>query len=201
MSMPVHSALLTLSLTTAQLNDTDGIKTSAATSASPQNFAVGALNGALISSGRLLPGPRSVTVTTTTSAATYNTTDPIVITGTRGGRTVTESLSLTQAGGNETVRGSQAFDTITSIAIPAQSGTGGTFQFGVGDLCAQDGGRLCRSIKPLGTGYIRLRYAEDSANDHSLPVQANAGEDVAPTRIIASQTPTNPTNVDVVLYV
>jgi hypothetical protein len=78
-----------------------------------------------------------VSVTTGSSVGTYNTSDPIVFTGTdKDGNTITASLTLTQANGNETVVDAnlQGFASVTQIDVPAQVDTNGTFEFGVRDV-------------------------------------------------------------------
>lgn len=116
---------------TATWVDDDAIKLSIATAATAQNYSGAALDG-VVGAGAITPCA-SVTVKTTTHAATYNITDPIVVTGIdEAGRTITESLMLTQVNGNETITGTKAFASIISIAVPAQVDALGTFKFGVG---------------------------------------------------------------------
>src|SRR5574337_1095199 len=113
--------------------DADAIKTSVATVASAVSYSGAALNGA-VGAGAITP-TKTISVTSSVSAATYNTTDPIVITGTNErGEVITDSLLLTAAGGNETIGGKHAFKTVTKIDVPAQLGTGGAFTFGILDL-------------------------------------------------------------------
>lgn len=199
---PERSATRAVSFTTAELNDVDGIVAAFATSTSPVVKSGAGLNGAALDANKVLkPVPRAVTIKTSTSAATYNTTDPIVVKGKRGGAIITENIQLTQAGGNETVRGTKAFDSIIDITFPAQSGTGGAFEVGVGDVCAQAGDKLCFLLRAIATGYVRMRYDADGVHEQSLPVVADKDEWVAPLRVIADQAAVNPTDVDFVLYI
>lgn len=106
----------------------NSIVTSLATATTPT-----VLNGAGLTgtTGGVLQLSQNVTVTTTSSATTYDTTDPIVVKGTDiNGQLITENLLLTMAGGGETVTGKLAFFTITEIDIPAQVTTSGAFTFG-----------------------------------------------------------------------
>lgn len=76
--------------------------------------------------------PRNVTLTLSNHANWDATT--AVVTGTdANGATITENLSIPD-GGNATVTGATAFRTVTQLVIPAQSGTSGTFTFGVGSV-------------------------------------------------------------------
>lgn len=123
--------------TLAELEDQDAIKTLVATSLTAQSYSGAALNGARANPGPATARifPQAVSVTTTTDAATYNTTDAITITGTdENDATLTDTLLLTQAGGNETVVGTKGFKTVTTIAIPAQLTTNGAFEFGFSDI-------------------------------------------------------------------
>jgi len=117
------------------LGDTDGLKTAIATNVAAQSYSGAALNGALANPGpATLIVPMFVSVTTSVNAATYNTTDPILVTGTAFDGTVTTvSLTLTAAGGGETITSTLPLATVTTIATPAQLGGGGQFTFGVGN--------------------------------------------------------------------
>ena len=85
----------------------------------------------VVGAGEMFP-PRNVTLTLSNSADWDATT--AVVTGTdEDGRVIQESL-LIPNGGNATVTGLRHFRTISSLYIPAQSGTGGTATFGFGSL-------------------------------------------------------------------
>lgn len=104
------------------------IATGGASSGSIQTIT--SFNGAL-GGGEFFP-PRNVTLTFNSNADWDATT--AVVTGTdENGVTVTENLSIPN-GGAATVTGAQVFRSITSLVIPAQSGTGGTFTMGVGTI-------------------------------------------------------------------
>ena len=117
--------------------DVNGVKTAIASNVAAQEYTGAALNGALYSGGVSLEWrlPRGMSVTTSASGATYNTTDPIVWTGTDwNGDAATASQILTAAGGGETLCAPEGLMTCTKINVPAQLGGGGQFEFGVRDL-------------------------------------------------------------------
>ncbi len=106
---------------------TNSIVTSLATAVIPAVLTGAGLTGA---NAGTLSIPQNVSVTTTTHTASYVLT-PIVVTGTDiNGSVITENLTLTLVNGNETIVGSKAFSTVTSISIPAQNDALGTFIFG-----------------------------------------------------------------------
>lgn len=128
----LHSSPRCYSSTAALLTDTDGIKTAEQAPIALTTYSGVDLNGAVHVAGFYFP--RYPSVTTTASAATYNTTDPIVVTGTRGGIVCTVELLPTAAGGNETIVGTTPLETVTSIAVPAQLQAAGGLAFGVSGL-------------------------------------------------------------------
>ena len=112
--------------------DVDGIATAAVviSAATAQTIAAASFDG-VVGAGEMFP-PRNVTLTLSNSADWDATT--AVVTGTdEDGRVIQESL-LIPNGGNATVTGLRHFRTISSLYIPAQSGTGGTATFGFGSL-------------------------------------------------------------------
>ena len=147
----------------ADLADADALKTSIATSVTAQTYAGATLNGVAANPGpAVLDPPRFFSVATSTQAATYNTTDPIVVTGTYGGQTVTENVTLANAGGNESKVGNQPFDTIVSVATPAQLTTNGAFTFGLsGVACKKPNGNLhpYRQVRAIGAGNLKVGYS------------------------------------------
>lgn len=122
--------------TLAQLEDADALVTSVATSLTAVTYQVATMDGALANPGpAVMRLPQRVRIATTAVAACYNTTAPVVFTGTDDtGATVTESITLANAGGNEVRDGSQQFAGMVSIAVPAQLKNTGAFEFGVTDL-------------------------------------------------------------------
>lgn len=123
--------------------DADGVMTLTATLTDAHTYTIANFDGALVTppgSGRFAV-PRNVTVTTTADAATYNTTDPIIVTGIRAwdGVTVAESIYLLTAGGDETIVGTTLFASVITIAVPAQLTTNGEFTFGCGTAALATG--------------------------------------------------------------
>lgn len=195
-SASLQSSPRTILVALADLADADGLKTSIATALTAQVYSGAALNGALANPGPAVldappsgKGPRFFSVTTTTDAATYNTTDPIVVTGKYGGVAVTENILLTQAGGNETVLGNQPFDEVTSIAVPAQLTTDGAFTFGVsGVACKGPGGRQhpYRQVQAIGAGNLHVGYT--GGFHDTIPMTDGQKETIEPVRIYADST-------------
>lgn len=114
--------------------DPNGIKTSFASSASIQSFTAADLDG-VVGAGAMTP-PRNITITTS-AHADIDAVD-VVITGKvrdTDGKLVdqTDTITLTD-GGNTTDVGTQAFESVETITIPAQSGVGGAIEIGFGDV-------------------------------------------------------------------
>ncbi len=192
------SAKRTKTYASADLLDADGIKTSIATVAAPVTYVVADLNGAAISTG-VLDLPRSVSVTTSSSVGAYAIALPIVVTGKRGGAEVTESLTLTQTGGNETIYGTQAFDSIASIAIPAMVSTAGAFTFGVADICAPAGDTFS-GVKCDTAVTLHVKYGEAStAKSDATAVLAKTFEPISPSRVLTTTGKTSGAAVTVYL--
>lgn len=154
----------------AALFAANGLKTTFATTAGVQNFNGAALNGA---EGPLLAGglgpARTVSVSTAAVAAAYTVGSTVIFTGTFGGKVQTETLTLTQAGGGETLFGMKPFDTISSVVVGAQPNGTGSMTFGVGDVVAPQGSTF-RYFLGLAAGNVGLRYDEDNvATDDVFP--------------------------------
>jgi hypothetical protein len=160
----IHSSPRAYTSTAAGMTDADGIVTLLATQAVASVVNGAGLNGAVQAAG--FQFPRYITVTTTVDAATYNTAEPIVVTGTRGGAVATVSLTLTAAGGGETITSATPLDSVTSIAIPAQLGAAGEFTFGVVDMgCpfdANGGETPFREVKVNGDGNLVVQFLDGS---------------------------------------
>lgn len=168
--------------TAAALKDVDAIKTSIATVAAPVTYTT--FNGVL---GGTFDPPRAVTVTTSASGGSYTLT-AITFTGTYGGAVVTDTVTLTQTGGGETLYGDQPFDTLTSIAILAMNNTSGAFQFGCGDVYAGSGLYL-RAVKAIGAdGNIGVQYSGSQTD--TLVCIKDSLEPVACKGVLASTTDT-----------
>lgn len=107
------------------------IRLAGATPLAPTVYSGVALNGLV--GGGTVNAARPVTVTTVAgSLPTFNTTDPIVITGTlpTGQTGWTESLYLTLPLGGETISGGWNLASVQSIAVPAQLLSTGSWTFG-----------------------------------------------------------------------
>lgn len=97
-----------------------------ASKASPQTLSGTALNGAV--GGGILARARRLQVVLSASASW--TTGPITVTGKdEQGATITENFAVA-GGGGATVQGTKYFRQVTSVAVPAQGGTAGTFTVG-----------------------------------------------------------------------
>jgi len=108
--------------------DTNAIKTSIASSASPASYSGADLNG-VVGVGAMSP-PRNITITTSSHADIDAVV--VVVTGTDiDDNALVENITLTDNGG-VTDAGVKAFKTVSQIDVPAQSGTGGTLEFGFG---------------------------------------------------------------------
>lgn len=91
-----------------------------------QTLSGASLNGAV--GTRAMNPPRAVSLVLSSHADWDATT--ATVTGTRHGTVQTDTLSIPN-GGNTTLVTTKLFDSVTSITIPAQSGTGGTFTVGL----------------------------------------------------------------------
>ena len=95
-------------------------------SASPQTIT--SFNGLV--GGAVMSIPRSINFIFS-SSANWNSAGPIVVTGLNSrGASVTENIPVPASGG-ATVHGVRQFKQITSVAIPAQGGSGGTYTMGI----------------------------------------------------------------------
>jgi hypothetical protein len=105
------------------------VATGGASTAAPQTVSGAALNGAT-GQGTLR---QARTVTLVLSSSTDWDATTAVLTG-KGvdGQTIVENLSIPN-NGNATVTSTNLFTSVTSLVIPAQTGTGGTFTLGTGD--------------------------------------------------------------------
>lgn len=181
--VPMNSGRATRTFASAELSDVDGVKTSAAASASPVTFLPAVMNGAGINtSGVLLKTARTITVTRSSSTDDY-TLDPIVVSGWYGGQEVTDTITPASNDGGDTLYGDQPFDKLTSIAVPAQVNTDGAFSFGTGDICARRGDRFT-AVKCDTAITLHLQYDDAGDLTDALPVLAGDREPVAPTRIL-----------------
>lgn len=166
-------------LTTAinALADVDAILSGGASSTSLQTLSGASLNG--VSGYRALSPSRRITLVLS-SHADWDATTAVVTGKDAGGNTITENLSIPN-GGNTTLTTTALFARVTSVAIPVQSGTGGTFTVGVAapwtatddtthiTLAAPSG--LIPSLEITGAGVFAL---EDRTTDPGLAADLTA---------------------------
>lgn len=105
------------------------LATGGASSASNQTISGAALNGAT-GTGTLRQA-RTVTVVLS-SHADWDATTAVLTGKGVNGETVVENLTIPN-GGNATLTSTNLYTSVTSLYIPAQTGTGGTFTIGTGD--------------------------------------------------------------------
>lgn len=186
----------------AEADDADGIKTSFASAAAPVSLDASDYNGARVAdSGTTWAKglPRTVNIARSDSAGSY-TVDPIVLTGTWRGQTVTESLTPADADGDDVLRGTQLWDTPPSIAIPAQVDTDGLFEIGVGDVGAPSGDHFC-AVELVAADDLNVQY--DGGHQDKIPIpaaQVSVPKWIAPQRILTSQAISGPTAVGFTVY-
>lgn len=112
----------------AALADVDAIlATGGASSASPQTLSGASLDGVL--GYRALSPSRRLTLVLS-NHADWDATTATITGKDANGDTITEDLTIPN-GGNATLTTTKLFARVTSVTIPAQSGTGGTFTVGV----------------------------------------------------------------------
>jgi hypothetical protein len=164
----------TKSYAAADLVDVDGIKTTFSGETSDHTYVPADLNGAQVLTGGVLDLPRTVTITRASVANAYST-DPIVVTGRRGGDTITDSIAQPNDDGNDTLLGAKLFDVITSIFIPANALGTASFQIGVGDVGAPAGTRFA-GIRAHDAGTINVRFGEGTSGAPTDGVPFAAGD-------------------------
>lgn len=174
----LFSAVKTVTLAAAAV--ANAIKTSFATQAVATSYLPVDFNGAI--GAGVFPLPQTVSVTTGASAATYDTTDPIVVKGLDySGTPVQDSLKLLTAGGGDVIKGTVAFAQVTEIDIPAQLGGGGTFQFGVEDVVLP---RPARRLRATAAGNLAVGYLDGSTD--TLPCLAGEQHPVLANKIFGT---------------
>lgn len=137
-----------------------------------------------------MPMTRTLSITTSSESATYNTTDPIVVTGFDGkGDEIAEEIFLTQANGNETVYGTKAFKRVTQIDIPEQLDEDGVFTVGVYDVVCQT---VPHYIRFGATGNVAFVY-DDGTTDTIADILAGETLAVSPYKVRGTSTVTKVT--------
>lgn len=193
------NARRTVSFTASEVADADGVITSFASSTSPVTKVPADMGGAAMSgtTGRFAKLPRTVTIALSSAANQY-AVEAIVITGLRGGLTVTESLTPTTDDGNETLRGAQVFDSLTSVAFPAQAGTGGAFTVGTQDIATPAAADTFVGVELLSAGTINVQFGAGITD--AKPAAVNQVVMMAPARVLTSPALAAPTTVGLTVY-
>jgi hypothetical protein len=140
--------------------DPDAFATAAVviSSASPQTVAAASFDGAV--GATIMRQARNVTLTLS-SSADWDATTAIVYGLDEQGAPTSESLTIPN-GGNATVSGLKLFSSVTSLYIPAQSGTGGTATMGFGSVLGPLDGSVA-GIVPFDVSRTGLTYAANEA--------------------------------------
>lgn len=159
------------------LADVDAILSGGTSSTSAQTLSGASLNGVL--GYRALSPSRRITLVLS-SHADWDASTAVVTGKDANGTTITENLSIPN-GGNTTLTTTALFARVTSVTIPIQSGTGGTFTVGVAapyvatddtthiTLVAPAG--LIPSLEITGAGALAL---EDRTTDPGLAADLTA---------------------------
>lgn len=106
---------------------------------------------------------RTIKVTTTSSVGAYNLV-AITITGTdASGIAITDTVTLTQTGGGESLTTTKAFATVTLISIPAMANTAGAIAFVTQDILLPKPAREFR-IGTAGSGALHVGYIGDDGS-------------------------------------
>jgi len=157
------------------------IATGGASTNGTQNLTGTSLNGVI--GTRTMAPARALTFTFSSHADWDATT--IVVTGTDGkGTVITESFNVPN-GGNATVSGSKLFRTVTAVAIPAQSGSGGTFTMGVRARFTATG---ASTTKVVCTAVIAGEQIDYSAWSGTLSVAETTADSDLDAQLTAIQT-------------
>jgi len=199
-AVPINSARRTVTIASGAMADTDGIKTSFASVTAPVTYVPADFNGGAgisTTTGALSPLPRVITISRSSAANQYSV-NPIVVVGKRGGNLVTESLTPANDDGNDILATTSAFDSLVSITIPTNLGTGGAYTFGFRDVCTQLGERFS-AVMVATTGSLVVQYGEASGSPtDTLPAVVDHVYPIAPTRIV---TGASGTTVGVTVYI
>ena len=153
---------LCASFALSELRDDNAIKTVLATVASAVVYSGADLNGASVTANvaygheRL---PQFPCVTRSNNAGQFSVS-PIVFTGTdEDGAAATSSCTPADINGNDVVIGDAGLVTVTSIAVPAQAGVGGTLTFGWTDIAASNK-RPILQVDCAAAGTLHLTHAD-----------------------------------------
>lgn len=142
--------------------DPDGIVATGASAATAQALSGASLDG-VVGGGEMTP-PRPVTLVLS-SHANWDLTTARIYGTDEDGLPIEEALVIPDAG-NATVTTSKAFHTVTSVYIPAQAGTAGTFTVGFSAGLGPIGARQVHGVSL----YDASRKPEAFQVDEAMPV-------------------------------
>lgn len=143
--------------TTPDAANADAIIATIASASTAQTISGAGLDGA-VGAGEMFP-PRNVTLTLS-SHANWDATEAVVTGTDEDGRVIQETLLIPDAG-NATVTGVRHFRTVTSLYIPAQSGTAGTATLGFGS-----------SLGPIDHGVHGVAVYDASREPEAYPIDS-----------------------------
>lgn len=193
-----------VSYAAAAVADADGIKTSFNTTQSAVQLVPADFNGGRISAAGVLDLPRIITITLSNNANQFSLGD-YVITGLRGGATVSQTKVAANNDGNVVLRFTQPFDSIATIDLPVMDGTGGTITIGVEDICAPYGD-VFSGVELAATGTLNVGYGGTDlvpSNIDAIPIgaaQVGFVKPISPKRIITDASVAAPTTVGLTVY-
>lgn len=142
------------------LADVDAILVTGASSGSLQTISGASLDGA--TGYRSMSVARKITLVLSSHADWDATT--ATLTGTDAdGNAQSESLTIPN-GGNSTVTSTKLYKSVTSLAIPAQGGTGGTFTVGVAAPVTADGTSATKVVCTASAGELHTYKVTTSNN-------------------------------------
>lgn len=185
----LYAAISTI--TYGSVHDLDSIATSTATVASAVSLSGSALDGA-IGAGRI-NFPQTIAITTTSAVGAYSASN-VAAFGTYKGASVADSFALTLTGGNQTVKGSQAFDYVTQVNLPAMAASTGFIKVGTYHIVLDP---PARELRGGSTGNLAVEYMADETGTPSDSIPCVAGEHhkVLATKIDADNTTALPVTI------
>jgi hypothetical protein len=153
------------------LGDVDAIVATCASSASEQTLTGATLDG--VSGGASLGQPRFITFTFS-SSADWDATS-ITLSGLDGnGAAQSESIAIPN-GGNATVTSTKRYLQVSSIVVPAQSGTGGTATVGTRAPVTAVGSSATKVVCTSAAGELHSYERVTAGNLSLLDATANPG--------------------------
>jgi hypothetical protein len=155
--------------------DVDAIIATGATTTGSQLFA-GALLDGVIGGAAMVPGRYLELVLS--SHADWDATTATLIGYDNNGNQITESLAIPN-GGNATVNSTKRYARVVSLAIPAQSGTGGTFTLGVRARAVADGSSTTKVRVTAQFAGDLIPYSNHSQDSNIAMTDATADAGIA----------------------